>query len=718
MQDGFETSAVGLQRRCRLRATDCYVTSTRLFTLRAKLVRKFEGLRRVVLERGAIAKTSLWYGAPVMTEFRSRVLGVGFVVAAIAGCQGAKREFGTGGGTMSAGDEGGDDGVINVGGTTNNGGISSVGATNHGGEGGNAETETLPNVCVPAQAVCDRNRATTCNAEGTGYVASGLKCSSTQVCLLGACEEQECEPGKTFCSGSTVRTCDEDGLSSVEVMPCGSDEYCDVASASCQVGVCAPDQPACDGKRATLCNSLGDGYVAGGTACGVKEICDAGECKTQVCTPGESFCQGQTVKTCSDSGLSSSVDETCEDQTCVATGGAAACQGECAPDQQDCASNGVRTCNAEGKFGSPSKCTNKTCVVSGKLASCVGECAPGQAKCSGNGSIQSCDASGEYGAAMACAAAKPYCYSDSCNAEPPSCNGLSANCGPSANESCCVSPAVSGGAFNRDNDSSVPATISNFKLDKYEVTVGRFRKFVAAVLAGFTPAAGSGKHTHISGGAGLLRAGATGSEPGWDATWNSYLPITKAAWDGTNNLACDSTYQTWTPNSSGNELRPINCVSWHQAAAFCIWDHGFLPSEAEWNYAAAGGSQQRQYPWSAPASSTTIDCSYANYYGAAGGDYCVLPGTGATSVVGSFSPKGDGRFGQADLAGNLSEWVLDEHAAYVASCTNCAQLAGQTFFRSIRGGGFMTDSSYERTSFRNSNALRDYGIGVRCARTP
>src|SRR5258707_12599798 len=83
---------------------------------------------------------------------------------------------------------------------------------------------------------------------------------------------------------------------------------------------------------------------------------------------------------------------------------------------------------------------------------------------------------------------------------------------------------------------------------------------------------------------------------------------------------------------------------------------GRPPTEAEWNYAAAGGSLQRQYSWGA----TAPDCTYANFRGAAGGtDYCVLPGTGSTNNVGSESPKGDGDWGQSDLLGKGCEWDLD-----------------------------------------------------------
>ena len=156
------------------------------------------------------------------------------------------------------------------------------------------------------------------------------------------------------------------------------------------------------------------------------------------------------------------------------------------------------------------------------------------------------------------------------NAEPPRCADLPANCGALSNESCCTSPTVRGGSFDRDNDPSYPATLSSFRLDKYEVTVGRFRKFVDAVVSGWLPPPGSGKHTHVSSGQGLSNNAAAGDELGWDTTWNTSLPALEADWDSPRYLACDRDYATWTASFGSNENLPINCVNWYQSAAFCI----------------------------------------------------------------------------------------------------------------------------------------------------
>src|SRR4051812_49712045 len=59
----------------------------------------------------------------------------------------------------------------------------------------------------------------------------------------------------------------------------------------------------------------------------------------------------------------------------------------------------------------------------------------------------------------------------------PNCEGLPAKCN---DESCCTASNIPGGTFNRLNDTKLPATVSDFRLDVYEVTVGRFRSFVNA----------------------------------------------------------------------------------------------------------------------------------------------------------------------------------------------------------------------------------------------
>ncbi len=60
--------------------------------------------------------------------------------------------------------------------------------------------------------------------------------------------------------------------------------------------------------------------------------------------------------------------------------------------------------------------------------------------------------------------------------------GLAATCGPLGTDNCCKSLLVPGGTFDRSydgvdfTDPNYPATVSDFYLDKYEITVGRFRR--------------------------------------------------------------------------------------------------------------------------------------------------------------------------------------------------------------------------------------------------
>ena len=65
-----------------------------------------------------------------------------------------------------------------------------------------------------------------------------------------------------------------------------------------------------------------------------------------------------------------------------------------------------------------------------------------------------------------------------------------------------------------------PATVSSFYLDKYEVTVGRFRAFVAAFDAGWRPSVGEGANAAVESAQGLA-PGATG----WQSAWVQILAL-------------------------------------------------------------------------------------------------------------------------------------------------------------------------------------------------
>ncbi|HVZ74737.1 MAG TPA: SUMF1/EgtB/PvdO family nonheme iron enzyme [Polyangia bacterium] len=311
---------------------------------------------------------------------------------------------------------------------------------------------------------------------------------------------------------------------------------------------------------------------------------------------------------------------------------------------------------------------------------------------------------------------------------PPSCAapgvGLD-RCGAD-HDSCCKSLLIAAGSFERTYGANVdggadPASVSAFRLDKYDVTVGRFRKFVAAARAGGSdggvgtfPAAGAGKHTHLSSGAGLADVSPDAGAPhetGWLAADDANVTLTDA-----NLTACGPT-SAWTPAAGDHEDAPMNCVNWWEAYAFCIWDGGFLPSEAEWEYAAAAGDMQRPFPWGTTAPGTAnqyaiYDCNYPD-------------STQTCDVSGNIAPvgtasKGGGLWGQLDLAGNQAQWVLDWYAdAYVSPCADGARLSNGSS-RIIRGGSFVDNIKALAPAHRDANnpSLRNDFISFRCARMP
>jgi len=239
------------------------------------------------------------------------------------------------------------------------------------------------------------------------------------------------------------------------------------------------------------------------------------------------------------------------------------------------------------------------------------------------------------------------------------------------------------------------ATVSSFYLDEYEVTVGRFRRFVQQ-FDGTSP-----PDPLIPG-------------SGWQNSWNGSMPSSQAML--TSYLDCSPGLQTWRSTPSGTEQHPINCVSWYEAFAFCAWDGGRLPTEAEWEYASAGGSENRLYPWGSAAPSTTLASWNCEYFGTL---ECTFEDI---AVVGAL-PAGAGRWGHRDLAGNMREWVLDGYFMWWYSgggntCNNCANITDVST-RVFRGGSYMDSNDLLRAAVRPSlDPTYRYETGFRCARTP
>lgn len=374
-------------------------------------------------------------------------------------------------------------------------------------------------------------------------------------------------------------------------------------------------------------------------------------------------------------------------------------------------------------------------------------CQTSSTRCSFNG-VQTCTA-GSWSKAVACSADLPQCVDGGCGL-PQSCisstTGTS-NCGAgaTASETCCSSPEITpGGEYYRTYTTGAdggvtgtpadPADVSAVRLDKYLITVGRFRQYVNYLVGGGAlPADLSGKHTHLNGGHGLINGASDAAvvyETGWDVTWNLFFPrdVTlgplESQWNST--LTSDTctldgggtqSYATWTPTPGQNENLPINCIDWYDAYAFCIWDGGFLPSEAEWEFVAAGGDQQRQYPWGSTAPGTSSQ--YAIYG-------CLFPDASATcsgveniASVGTAS-LGAGLWSQLDLAGELGEWNLDTWSAtYANPCSDCAYLA-PTAERVWRSGAFGATAAAMVPTQRNhfTPLRRGADVGARCARVP
>ena len=270
---------------------------------------------------------------------------------------------------------------------------------------------------------------------------------------------------------------------------------------------------------------------------------------------------------------------------------------------------------------------------------------------------------------------------------------------PSASESGCGVVFLTGGALSLGDASGYRAqptqpsiTVGGFTLDAYEVTVARFQRF----WADGHPAPAGNAVTYPDGPARLTGAVVEPTAPTMGAE------------------ACN-----W--GVMGREYHPVNCVDWSTAQAFCAWDGGRIPTEAEWEYAArytpaAGLTAGRRYPWGAAEPMTT--CDRAHFARCMGTDGA------ATRRVGSF----DNAAGLFDLSGNVWEWTADRFALYAdrrcwggAARTNPRCAVNDTGYFTIRGGSWVSPDRQLLQGSSRDDAYRPESrsalVGFRCART-
>ena len=222
--------------------------------------------------------------------------------------------------------------------------------------------------------------------------------------------------------------------------------------------------------------------------------------------------------------------------------------------------------------------------------------------------------------------------------------------------------------------------LDDFYIDKYEVNVGQFKKFVAAT--------GYITDAEKNGGAWVITISKGGQEG--NISWRN-------------------------PGFSQNDNLPVVCLSWNDAKAYCDWAEKKLPTEAEWEKAARG-TDGRMYPWGSEWNPSKCN---GNEWDPRNDKTDHRGGLNLTVPVGIY-PQGASPYGVMDMAGNAYEWCQDWYDEnYYLNAPRRNPLGPSTgSFRVKRGGSFIRHKEWCTGIFRG-NDVPNIGFndcGLRCTR--
>jgi iron(II)-dependent oxidoreductase len=159
-----------------------------------------------------------------------------------------------------------------------------------------------------------------------------------------------------------------------------------------------------------------------------------------------------------------------------------------------------------------------------------------------------------------------------------------------------------------------------------------------------------------------------------------------------------------------DETRPVVHVCWHEADACARWLGKRLPSEAEWEKAAAWDLERgvpRRYPWGdAPPVPDLANLDQRTF----------APGSAGAL------PRGASYFGCQQMLGDVWEWTASDFLPYPGFESFPYPEYSEVHFGSrhkvLRGGSWATPSIAIRNTFRNWDLpiRRQIFAGFRCAR--